>query len=84
MRERFNLYWLFLKESLKKSENWEFLATTCLRFLVMVGMVYLWNWLFSAELNKFLFGSVELQMIKGVTLFTVIDITIGLFKDQTN
>jgi hypothetical protein len=84
MRERFRTLLLLLRVSLSSSWTWKVVAGICIRILIMIGTVYLWNWVFSEQFNTFVFGTKTLGVMKGVSLITTLDITIGLFRQPTN
>lgn len=44
----------------------------CLELSLRIGAVYLWNWIVSVELNKFLFGEEKLDLLKGVISVSVL------------
>ncbi len=84
MRERFKILLALAKLSLSSSWTWKVVAGICIRILIMIGTVYLWNWVFSEQFNTFVFGTKALGVMKGVSLISTIDITIGLFRQPTN
>lgn len=51
---------------------WEIVFYFCIETLLRVGCVFVWNFCFSAEFNKFLFGTEKLGYLVGVIIVSII------------
>ena len=73
------------KAILINSKLWKLLTVISFEVLFAIGAVYLWNWIISNEVNRLIFGTPELGVLKGVILIIFLDMTNELLKDyKTN
>lgn len=48
-----------------------------------IGAVFIWNYVMTDELNKFMFGSPDLPILKGFLLFVTIEMLVKQTPNQT-
>ncbi len=62
---------------------WELVLGLSIEILLRIGLIWVWNFIFSAELNKFLFGTEQLGYIRGIILITVVGILCAARKENS-
>lgn len=63
---------------LKNFSNTKLLLLALLvKFSILISIIFVWNYIFSKEVNCFLFGTEKLQVLKGFGIYYIVDALIA-------